>query len=236
MKLTTVMFDLDGTLLPMDQDEFTKGYFKLLAKTMVPYGYGPEQLTNAVWAGTSAMVKNDGRKSNEEVFWEKFSEIYGQKGLDDKPLFDSFYANEFQNAKDFCGYDPMAVEIVKQLKSMGIRVVLATNPLFPALATESRMRWVGLDPVDFEFYTCYENISYCKPNPEYYKEIIKRLGCKPEECLMIGNDATEDMIAETVGIKVFLLTDNLVNKENKDISVYPNGNFKQALEYIKTMQ
>ena len=25
-----VLFDLDGTLLPMDQDEFTKGYFKLL--------------------------------------------------------------------------------------------------------------------------------------------------------------------------------------------------------------
>ena len=27
-----VLFDLDGTLLPMDQDLFTKTYFKLLAK------------------------------------------------------------------------------------------------------------------------------------------------------------------------------------------------------------
>ena len=34
MKLTTILFDLDGTLLPMDNDEFTRGYFKLLAAKM----------------------------------------------------------------------------------------------------------------------------------------------------------------------------------------------------------
>ena len=30
MKLKAVLFDLDVTLLPMDQNAFTKGYFKLL--------------------------------------------------------------------------------------------------------------------------------------------------------------------------------------------------------------
>ena len=33
MSLEMVMFDLDGTLLPMDMDEFTGGYFKMLAKS-----------------------------------------------------------------------------------------------------------------------------------------------------------------------------------------------------------
>ena len=59
MKITTVLFDLDGTLLPMDQDLFTKGYFKLLAAKLAPYGYEPKQLIDAVWAGTAAMLKND---------------------------------------------------------------------------------------------------------------------------------------------------------------------------------
>lgn len=34
-----VMFDLDGTLLPMDMDEFTTGYFKMLAAKVAPRGY-----------------------------------------------------------------------------------------------------------------------------------------------------------------------------------------------------
>ena len=65
MKLTTILFDLDGTLLPIDNDAFTKGYFKLLAVKLAPHGYEPKQLVDAIWAGTAAMVKNDGTKSNE---------------------------------------------------------------------------------------------------------------------------------------------------------------------------
>jgi len=32
---------------------------------------------------------------------------------------------------------------------MGFRVALATNPIFPAIATEKRIRWAGLTPEDF---------------------------------------------------------------------------------------
>ncbi|MGN0180729.1 MAG: HAD family hydrolase, partial [Monoglobaceae bacterium] len=81
--------------------------------------------------------------------------------------------------------------------------------------------------------TTYENIGYCKPNPEYYREIAKRLGVQPEECLMVGNDVTEDMIAETVGMKVFLLSNCLINKERKDINNYPRGSFIQLLQFIE---
>ena len=36
MSIKTVMFDLDGTLLPMDQDEFTRYYFGLLVRKLAP--------------------------------------------------------------------------------------------------------------------------------------------------------------------------------------------------------
>ena len=227
MKITTVLFDLDGTLLPMDNEEFTKAYFKLLAKKLVPYGYEAGLLVDAIWAGTAAMVKNDGSQSNEAAFWKKFASICGEKVFADKPLFDEFYLKEFQEAKGICGRNPKAALTVQRAKEMGLRVALATNPIFPKVATESRIRWAGLEPEDFELYTSYENIGYCKPNPDYYREIVKRLGVEPEQCLMVGNDVSEDMVAETVGMKVFLLTDCLINKEVKDISQYRRGSFDQ---------
>ena len=45
-KLTTILFDLDGTLLPMDNDAFTRGYFKLLAARLAPLGYEPVSYTH----------------------------------------------------------------------------------------------------------------------------------------------------------------------------------------------
>lgn len=233
MKLTTVLFDLDGTLLPMDNDAFTKGYFKLLAAKLAPYGYDARQLVDGIWAGTAAMVSNDGSQSNEAAFWKKFAGIFGEKALADKPLFDEFYEKEFQTAKGLCGFNPNAAIAVHTVKEMGLRVALATNPIFPAVATQSRIRWAGLEPEDLELYTTYENIGFCKPNPDYYREIAERLGVRPEECLMVGNDVTEDMVASVTGMQVFLLTDCLINKERKDISVYPRGSFRQLIDFIE---
>ena len=233
MKLRCVLFDLDGTLLPMDQEEFTKAYFHLLAKKLAPRGYEPKGLVDAIWAGTAAMVKNDGQCSNEEAFWQRFTQSYGPKVQADKPVFEEFYANEFQLARDVCGFTPRAAETVAAIRSMGYRVALATNPIFPSVATESRIRWAGLKPEDFELYTTYENSTHCKPNPAYFRDVAESLHLAPESCLMVGNDALEDTAAAQVGMQVFLLTDCLINKDGRDISAYPQGSFEQLLEYVK---
>ena len=232
MQIKAVLFDLDGTLLPMDQEAFTKAYFKLLAARLAPLGYEPQKLIDSIWAGTAAMVRNDGSCRNEDAFWNKFAEIYGEEALKDKAIIDGFYSNEFGKAKEVCGFEPLAKEIVDELKAKDKIVVLATNPIFPAVATENRIRWAGLTPEDFYLYTTYENIGYCKPNLKYYMEILDRIGCKPEECLMVGNDVTEDMVAKELGMQVFLLTDCIINKNNQDISVFPRGNFEELRKYI----
>lgn len=235
MQITTVLFDLDGTLLPMDQDLFLKAYFGGLVKKLSPHGYDPKLLIDAIWAGTGAMVKNDGSCSNEEVFWKKFDTIFGEGSRKDEHLFREFYEKEFQNVREVCGYNPKAAESVTAIKAKGLRVVLATNPLFPAIATQSRTRWAGLNPEDFELCTVYENSRYCKPNPAYYQDILNTLGLKAEECLMVGNDVDEDLIAETLGMKVFLLSDCMINKHGKDISAYPQGSFGELLDHISTL-
>ena len=235
--IKNILFDLDGTLLPMDMEKFSQGYCKRLVMKAAPRGYEPEKLIKSVWAGTAAMVKNNGGITNEEAFWNKFSKIYGEeKTAADKPMFDEYYCKEFSDVKADCGFDPAAAETVKTLKEKGFALVLATNPIFPAAATESRIEWAGLDKNDFLLYTTYENSHYCKPNPKYYEEILERLHMNAEECLMVGNDVNEDMVAETLGMKVFLLTDCLLNKDNKDISAYPHGGFPELLSFVEELR
>lgn len=235
MAIKTVLFDLDGTLLPMDQDVFVERYFGLLALKLAPYGYDAKALIKAIWTGTGAMVKNDGAATNEAVFWKTFSAQFDRDVMPDIPLFEEYYKNEFQSVQSVCGYTPDAAKAVELVKSKGMRVVLATNPIFPAIATQSRMRWAGLHAEDFELYTTYENARHSKPNPEYYLDILQQIGAAPEECLMVGNDVTEDMVAQSLGMQVFLLTDCLINKENKDISVYPHGDFAALIDFIEAL-
>ena len=233
MKITTVLFDLDGTLLPMDQNAFIKAYFGGLARRLAPHGYDPQKLIDAIWQGTAAMVKNNGDVSNEERFWQGFEAAYGKPARQDEELFAAFYREEFDNVSASCGYTPMARKIIDAAKACGLRVALATNPIFPAMATERRIAWAGLSTSDFELYTTYENSRFCKPNPDYYRDVMKTLGVSPEECLMVGNDVGEDMVAQTLGSRVFLLTDDLINPKNLDISVYPNGSYEKLLAFIQ---
>jgi FMN phosphatase YigB (HAD superfamily) len=235
-KITTVLFDLDGTLLPMDQDNFIKAYFGGLARKLMPYGYDKDTLIGAIWGGTKAMFRNNGEKLNEEAFWEEFCKVFGESAKNDEPIFDEFYANDFCRVQDSCGFDPRAAGAVQTIKSKGFRVALATNPFFPSAATEQRIGWAGVSPHDFEIFTTYENSHYCKPNLDYYIEVISKLGVSPEECLMVGNDVDEDMIAKELGMKVFLLTDCLINKHGKDPSAYPNGGFAELLEYLNKIR
>lgn len=230
--IQTILFDLDGTLLPMDQEKFTRAYFERLAGKLAAHGYDAGQLVDGIWAGTAAMVKNDGSCTNEEAFWKRFSSIFGEKVLADKPLFEEYYRKEFQEVAGVCGFTPKAKATVDKLKAEGYRLALATNPIFPAIATQSRIRWAGLSPEDFALYTTYENSRYCKPNPAYYRDILQRLGCRAEECLMVGNDVEEDMVAQTLGMKVFLLTDCMINQKGADISGFPQGGFDELCQLI----
>ena len=232
MQIKMVLFDLDGTLLPMDQDKFVEVYFGLLAQKLAPRGYEPKKLIGAIDAGIGAMIKNDGSRTNEKAFWDAFCEIFGDKARDDLPIFEAFYQNDFVGAKSVCGFDAQAAQTVHAIKARGFRVALATNPLFPAAATQQRIRWAGLEPSDFELVTTYEDSRTCKPNPDYYREVAARLGVQPEECLMVGNDVGEDMIARSIGMQVFLLPACLINKGNADLAQFPHGGFDDLLRFI----
>ena len=68
-------------------------------------------------------MKNDGSCSNEEAFWKDFVHSFGEKALEDRPLFEEFYAKDFEQDRGFCGYTPKAAGVVELLREKGRRLL-----------------------------------------------------------------------------------------------------------------
>lgn len=234
-KIDTVLFDLDGSLLPMDQDAFVSLYMEALGKTFASEGFEPKKLTGSVWKGVGAMIKNDGSISNRERFWKEFSEAMGQDMGGKEPHFVRFYENQFGEAKAATGFLDLSAKVVRLLKKKGYTVVLATNPVFPSVATYRRIRWAGLTPEDFSLVTTYEEEYYCKPSLEYYRSILDRLKKEPGQCMMVGNDVDEDMCVVSLGMRGYLLTDCLINRQGKAFDGFLSGSFQEFYKYAEEM-
>jgi len=206
-----ILFDLDGTLVPMDMDVFTKAYMKAISAKFVSMGVPLDAFLDTLWKGVGAMMRNDGKEKNSVVFWERFKEAFGGDVKVYERETNPFYENEFDELEALTSPNPLARKAVELAAENGRRVVLATNPIFPHNAQLTRMSWVGLLESDFDFITDYESDSFCKPNPKYYLSICERLGVSPDECLMVGNDESDDMKgASAAGLDCFLVTDCLL--------------------------
>ena len=238
MKYKAILYDMDGTLIPMDMKQFSVGYFRFLYEkckglSSLP-DFGP--FVDAVWKGTHAMARNDGTVLNRERFWETFCALTGMNREQMEPLCDDFYANEFKKAVMFTEPNPLAGEAIRISHEKAPIVALATNPLFPMAGQLTRMSWIGLTPADFDLVTAYETDSFCKPNPEYYRTVCSRLNVLPSECLMIGNDEREDMAAaSSLGIDCYLVTDTAIY--NPD---YPwtgkSGSFAELVDFLSELE
>ena len=148
MAIKHILFDLDGTLLPMVQDEFVRFYMPLLAKAYLKKGVemDPKGFIGAVWKGYEAMVKNDGSRTNREAFWSYIDEFLPLSVEESEAIADAFYEDEFDQAKCTTQPTPLSDMVIKEAKKKGIEVYLATNPIFPRCATMNRIDWAGLDP------------------------------------------------------------------------------------------
>ena len=237
MSIKHILFDLDGTLLPMDQDEFVKFYMPLLAKSYIEAGVqvDPKEFIGAVWKGYEAMVKNDGSRTNREAFWSYTEELMPISPEESEKLALRFYDGDFNQAARATSPSPFSDQIVKTARRRRLHTYLATNPVFPRCATMNRIRWAGVDAEDFELITTYEDQRYCKPNVEYFRTILEELKLDPAECLMVGNDVEEDLAIRELGVKTYLVTDTMENKKDLPIHTDYMGSLEDLLEFIRTM-
>ena len=229
----TVLLDLDGTLLPMEIDDFLNAYFELLTKEFSGI-FERKTFINNLMSATKKMINNNGEKINKEIFIEVFFDLFQidkkQEIEEVMDMFNFFYKEEFPLLKSQVKSRGLAEHLVKKMRADGYRLVLATNPIFPIEAIEERLHWINVKPGDFSLITNYENMHYCKPNINYYKEIIELLNIEGSSCIMIGNDVQEDMVAGKLGMRTYLVTDFLIDR-NEDKSNYDwKGTFEELLK------
>ena len=236
--ITTVLFDLDGTLLPMRQEHFVDTYLGELSKVFAQMGHSPEKAVKALWAGTAAMMKNDGSTPNSVRFWGAFATVMGvDEGERAKveAACDDFYGGAFNNVKRIVRQSDAPGAAVRALRQKGYTLALATSPLFPPQAVESRLDWVGLKKDDFALCTDYTNIGFCKNNPGYYAHVLEKLAAKPENCLMVGNSLKEDMCAAKLGMDTYLVTGYVEMEEGDDISAFRQGSIEDFALFASQM-
>ncbi|MEW5785933.1 MAG: HAD family hydrolase [Bacillota bacterium] len=231
-----LLVDLDGTLLEIDMDRFIAVYMQRLAHSFTDYT-APEQFAAHLLGATGAMVRSaDPVTINETVFFDDFCRRIGQPHAAVRPVFDRFYETEFPHLKPCSNPRPHAGAVVESARGKGLKLALATNPIFPRIAVEHRLAWTGLSGDDFDLITTVENMHYCKPKLEYYLETAKLLDCPPALCLMAGNDVQEDLAAAAVGMDTFMVDDFLLHrrKEEEPLCTY-RGSLKNLVDFIEAL-
>lgn len=234
--MNTILFDLDGTLLPLDMELFTQEYFKGLAKKLAAH-INPAELPSKVWASTKYMISNlEEDKLNMDSFFEDFRTRVDNDLEELHPIFDDFYKNDFGALKEVVRPDARIPQMIESLKAKGYTLVVATNPLFPREAILHRIKWAGLNSEDFKLITTYENMHFCKPQLQYYKEILSMIGKSPEEAMMVGNDLEEDIVSGQLGLKTYLIEDCIIERGTANIKPDYRGDLDSFIKFVEELK
>lgn len=199
-----ILFDLDGTLLDIDLGSFLERYFIALrtaaAPLPVPHGI---DVMDAIMEATRAMMVDHPGMTNQEAFDAEFGRRTGLDMRESWHVFERFYTEEFPALGEGMRPHEGAREVVEAARALGLKVAVATNPIFPRAAVDHRLAWAGLADLDIAVVTTYENMHASKPFPAYFTETAEMLGVAPKDCMMVGDDRTLDLPASAVGMRTF---------------------------------
>lgn len=199
-----VLFDLDDTLIVADNGRLMRTYFRDVAECF-PSTLSQESIQRQIVHSTLHLM---GADDGERLVIDRFADHFFP-ALDlpaDMSIFADYYAGEYARLGRFARPARGAREVVQEAMDLGMRVVLATNSVFPAVAIRQRLVWGGLEDIPWDLVTSLENMHYSKPQPGYFAEIAQHLGLEASACLMVGNDPDNDLPAQLVGMKAFLVT------------------------------
>ncbi len=204
--LDAILLDLDNTLILYDEIEYYQKYFEKIHRSFADV-FELEAFKDRLIKGTLALGGSQGEQTNRDHFMEVFAHDHAGQGDSLWQRFMTFYGN---------GYTEMGVTItvpegvqaaLTRFRQAGLKLVIASNPIFPVAAQKVRMGWGGLNPEGFDLFTSIENMHYVKPRREYFLQTCSLIGTAPENCLMVGNDLVNDMAAAGAGLKTYRTTD-----------------------------
>lgn len=204
MGITTVLWDLDGTLV---------GIRRRLFQTVMPVTAAVafrDLLPPRVFLRDFRAILSQVRaNASDETNYELMVRLLAEHARTDIATADAAMRRladvGFPRLRRLFYPVPAAGAMVAQLDGAGIAQVVATNPLWPASTVSSRLAWGGFDPALFAYVSSGETMHSCKPRSEFYRELLERSDSRARDCVMIGNDVANDSPATQLGIPVFIL-------------------------------
>jgi len=180
MRVTLYIFDMGG-VVARNTDVFPDvlSYLGITREEFLTFaGENLEKLLN-------------GKVSTDE-FWARFSRRYGREV--EEELFGKFFHSSI---------DREVMDLIKQLKGRS-RVVCGTNTLDPHY--DYHLSRGHYDIFDAVFAS--NKIGLSKPDPEFYRYILKNEGVNSENAFFVDDTEVNVLSAERMGINATLFTDS----------------------------
>lgn len=188
--LKTILFDLDGTLYNNTEvrDKFAAAAYHALAKMR-------------------KIPVEEARKLIEETR-EKLREKHGfpvpytltlvRFGMPVETWHRENIA--FFDPRDYLSANGELKEVLSELKKRFRLAILTNNNEVQA---NRILQALNVQDVFDRVFT-YNSFRTMKPNPKFFKEAAKAMGVKPNECLVVGDRYSVDLIpAQELGMKIY---------------------------------
>lgn len=209
--IKSVFLDLDNTLLHNPDRAFTIEYLR-----RIDYYFQEKldafQISKSVRASIPQIQTSlDFHKSNHSILLDICTEQLNIAPDKINNTLNDFYLTDYTQLKPCTQAVSGAMDLIQDLLARDYSIIIATNPIYPKIAVETRLKWAGLaDILDVcEFITHSENMHFAKPNTAYYGELLARVGVEPDEVLMVGDSLKNDILpAQTLGIHTYHVTEN----------------------------
>lgn len=206
-----LLVDFDGTLVK--ESGLQKAWYLKASRQFLKDRVSCFCLLKTAIRIKNKMLKSNGARTIASLTEQKFQDETGLSG------------RVFQDMTDYClptistNKFSDSILFLEKARQSGVRLVLATNPIFTYRQLCYRLNAHGINPEFFSFITSSDQMHYIKPDVRYYQEILKKLNTGPQHCLMIGNDPKKDLPAKDAGIKVILVKRNRSGKNFSELKL-----------------
>lgn len=182
MRISTIIFDLNGTILE-DEDEYARAFGEVLKNL----GVEPSK--------TVAHKKGVGVKENWDNLVRKYSINTDKNSYILADETQKAYLRQIKGVTIREGFS----EFVENLKNSGIKIALATSNTWEQ--TDKILEATNLQDI-FDSITTADEVVYSKPDPDIFILAAEKLGSETEECLVIEDSAAGVEAAHRAGMKV----------------------------------
>ena len=192
------IFDMDGTLLDtMRYWRYTSLEYLLAHQLPVR----PEDLARMEWTSSRALVKEIAEREGFDMgSWQT---MVGEL----EEFMNRHYLHDAKRREN-------VPELLEKLRGMGKPMCVATGA--PRQYARNGLSRLGILKY-FEFVTdCYE-FGMDKSQPEYFEEVARRLGTKPEKCVVFEDALYAMKSAKAAGCRVVAIEDSTARLQRDEI-------------------